>query len=149
MAHSHNYLSMYTHTHTHTHTQSESWHLYFKTVNSFTSIKKKDHRSWFNTNSFGDFRKVSVLLLLLSCSVMNLCDPTDCTTPGFPVLHCLLEFAQTHVHCVFSLALGFSGCKLRIVWVELLVVWRIKWENALWEYFGKVYVLYKCKGSYY
>ena len=22
----------------------------------------------------------------------------DCSTPGFPVLHCLLEFAQTHIH---------------------------------------------------
>ena len=24
----------------------------------------------------------------------------DCSTPGFPVLHCLLEFPQTHVHRV-------------------------------------------------
>ena len=24
----------------------------------------------------------------------------DCNTPGFPVLHCLLEFAQIHVHWV-------------------------------------------------
>ena len=24
----------------------------------------------------------------------------DCSMPGFPVLHYLLEFAQTHVHCV-------------------------------------------------
>ena len=26
------------------------------------------------------------------------CDPLDCSTPGFPVLHRLLELAQTHVH---------------------------------------------------
>ena len=26
-----------------------------------------------------------------------LCDPMDCSTPGFPVLHYLLVFAQTHV----------------------------------------------------
>ena len=26
--------------------------------------------------------------------------PMDCSTPGFPVLHHLPEFAQTHVHCV-------------------------------------------------
>ena len=26
------------------------------------------------------------------------CDPMDCSTPGFPVLHYLPEFAQTHVH---------------------------------------------------
>ena len=24
----------------------------------------------------------------------------DCSTPGFLILHYLLEFAQTHVHCV-------------------------------------------------
>ena len=24
----------------------------------------------------------------------------DCRVPGFPVLHCLPEFAQTHVHLV-------------------------------------------------
>ena len=29
-----------------------------------------------------------------------LCDPTDCTTTGFPVLHQLLDLAQTHVYPV-------------------------------------------------
>jgi len=29
---------------------------------------------------------------------VRLCDPMDCSTPGFPVFHYLLEFAQTHVH---------------------------------------------------
>ena len=28
----------------------------------------------------------------------TLCDPMDCSTPGFPVLHYLPEFSQTHVH---------------------------------------------------
>ena len=36
--------------------------------------------------------------------VVQLCptlfDPMDCSTPGFPVLHYLLDFAQTHVHWV-------------------------------------------------
>ena len=27
---------------------------------------------------------------------VKLCNPLDCSTPGFPVLHCLLEFLQTH-----------------------------------------------------
>ena len=31
---------------------------------------------------------------------LALCDPMDCSTPGFPVLHYLPEFAQTHVHLV-------------------------------------------------
>ena len=30
----------------------------------------------------------------------TLCDPMDCSTPGFPVHHQLLELAQTHVHRV-------------------------------------------------
>ena len=30
----------------------------------------------------------------------NSCNPMDCSTPGFPVLHYLLEFAQTQVHQV-------------------------------------------------
>ena len=38
------------------------------------------------------------------CSVSHLCptpcDPMDCRTSGFPVLHYLPEFAQTHVHWV-------------------------------------------------
>ena len=28
-------------------------------------------------------------------SLPTLCDPMDCSTPGFPILHCLPEFAQT------------------------------------------------------
>ena len=38
------------------------------------------------------------------CSVAQLCptpcNPMDCSMPGFPVLHSLAEFAQTHVHWV-------------------------------------------------
>ena len=33
-------------------------------------------------------------------SCPNLFDPTDCSTPGFPVYHQLLELTQTHVHWV-------------------------------------------------
>ena len=33
-------------------------------------------------------------------SCPTLCDPVDCSTPGFPVYHQLPELAQTHVHRV-------------------------------------------------
>ena len=33
-------------------------------------------------------------------SWLTLCDPVDCSTPGSPVLHYLLQFAQTPVHWV-------------------------------------------------
>ena len=48
----------------------------------------------------------SLLLCSSSCccsvakSCLILCDPMNCSTPGFPLLHCLPEFAQTHVHWV-------------------------------------------------
>ena len=35
-----------------------------------------------------------------SLSRVRLYDPTDCSTPGFPVHHQLLELAQTYVHRV-------------------------------------------------
>ena len=38
------------------------------------------------------------LLLFSAKSHPTLCSPADCSTPGFPVLHQLLESAQTHVH---------------------------------------------------
>ena len=33
-------------------------------------------------------------------SCLTLCDPMDCSTPGFPVHHQLPEFTQIHVHWV-------------------------------------------------
>ena len=35
-----------------------------------------------------------------SLSCLTLCEPMDCSTPGFPVHHQLLELTQTHVHRV-------------------------------------------------
>ena len=41
-------------------------------------------------------------LSVVCCSVSQwcptVCDPMDCSTPGFLVLHHLLELAQTHVN---------------------------------------------------
>ena len=46
----------------------------------------------------------SAVLGVCCCSVaqscLTLCDPMDCSTPGFPVHHQLPELAQTHVHQV-------------------------------------------------
>ena len=36
----------------------------------------------------------------VSQSCLPICDPMDCSTPGFPVHHQLPELAQTHVHRV-------------------------------------------------
>ena len=41
-----------------------------------------------------------VELSSLTQSCPTLCDPMNCSTPGLPVHHQLLEFTQTHVHWV-------------------------------------------------
>jgi len=50
-------------------------------------------------------------------SCLILCDPMDCSMPGFPVLHHLLELVQAHVHWVSDaiqpshlLSSPFSSC---------------------------------------
>ena len=42
----------------------------------------------------------SMFIISVTQSCPTLCDPTDCSMPGFPVYHQLLEFTQTHVHRV-------------------------------------------------
>jgi len=57
-----------------------------------------------------------MLLLSFSLSVVSVCDPTDLSTPGFPVLHHFPELAQTHVHWVCDAiwpsrpVIPFSSC---------------------------------------
>ena len=58
-------------------------------------------------------------LINFCCSVadscLTLCDPLDSSMPGFPVLHYLPEFVQTHVHwrchpIISSSVVPFSSC---------------------------------------
>ena len=42
----------------------------------------------------------SVQFSSVAQSHLTLCDPMDCSTPGFPVHHQLPELAQIHVHQV-------------------------------------------------
>ena len=70
-------------------------------IQKLAQIQKTGKESWL-------FIWVTALSLLISsdgcCWVTQscpaLCDHMDGSTPGFPVLHHLLEFAQTHVHWV-------------------------------------------------
>ena len=48
----------------------------------------------------GDQFAVSIQFSSVTQSCLTLCDPMDSTTPGLPVHHQLLDFTQTHVHCV-------------------------------------------------
>ena len=44
------------------------------------------------------FYRVLILVVVQSCP--TLCNPMDCSMPGFPVLHQLPELTQTHAHWV-------------------------------------------------
>ena len=48
---------------------------------------------------------------LVTKSCLTLCDPMDCSTPGFSVLHYLPAFAQIHVYWIISSsAVPFCFC---------------------------------------
>ena len=57
---------------------------------------------WFSYTYIHSFSDSSPLQLIVvqSLTCLTLCDPTNCSTPGFPVLHYRPEFVQTHVHWV-------------------------------------------------
>ena len=68
----------------------------------------RGHHGWALLFQFSSVQSLS--------HVPSLCDSTDCSTPGFPLLHCLPEFTQTHVHRVdhaiqhLILCCPFSSC---------------------------------------
>ena len=80
--------------------------------------KKKDWLIWTlcfpkdsqESSPAQQFKSITLALCLVCsprfccCSITQWCptlyNPMDCSTPGFPVLHHLLELAQTHVHWV-------------------------------------------------
>ena len=55
-------------------------------------------KTFSDTNRTNIFWGQSPKFSLVSQSHLTLGDPTDCSTPGFPVHHQLPELAQTHIH---------------------------------------------------
>ena len=69
----------------------------------YTGQIEKEQNNWIQELCFFPHFGESVVYFSNSCcsvakSRPALCDPIDCSMPGFPVLHYLLEFAQIHVH---------------------------------------------------
>ena len=54
--------------------------------------------AWLYPFSIPSFPRLPGIASFSHSSCLNLCNPMDCSTPGFAILHYLLEFAQTHVH---------------------------------------------------
>ena len=55
---------------------------------------------FWNPRVNGNAGRNGLQLSSIAQSCPTLCDPMDCSMPGFPVHHQLLELAQTHVHQV-------------------------------------------------
>ena len=56
---------------------------------------------------------------------LTLCDPRNCSTPGFPVHHQLPELIPTHVHRVGDVLLNFKNTvKLVIIFIQMLETMR-------------------------
>ena len=71
-------------------------------------------------------------LCLVAQSLPTLCKPMDCSTPGFPVFHSPLEFAQAHVHWVSDAiqpCIYFSWDRLPALWLFWLW-WVVKGKDS-------------------
>ena len=74
------------------------FHVYF-TIRFVSVIRFSPYQA-VNFNYFDG--KLSFVTIILFSSViqscLTVCDPMNCSTPGLPVHHQLLEFTQTNVH---------------------------------------------------
>ena len=83
-----------------------------RTLNHWTT-RKVPYYDNYNNNATECFLRECSCWVAQSC--LTLCDPMDCNTPGFLVLHQLPELTQTHVHWVSdaiqpSSVVPFSSC---------------------------------------
>ena len=66
-----------------------------------TEVTAKKKSNWFCVLNRSLPNRVEMKFsCLVTQSCPTLCDPMDCSMPGFPVLHPLPELAQTHIHWV-------------------------------------------------
>ena len=85
-------------------------------------------------NDFLDCCENLLLLFSVPKLCLTLCDPMNCSTPGFPVLHYLPEFAQTYVHWVgdaIQPSHSLWGFNCKIIYVKLFYKVWYKWYSSI------------------
>ena len=74
------------------------------TSENYLQIERMNHGCWGKAVEKGYLGSLEGACTHCCCSAPQSCpalyDPMDCSTPGFPIPPCLLEFAQTHFHWV-------------------------------------------------
>ena len=80
------------------------------------------------------------------CSVtqlcLTLCDPMDCSISGFPVLHYLPEFAQTHIHWIDD-GLRYYHTKWSKSDRQRQISYNITYMSSLKKWYKWTYLRYK------
>ena len=84
---------------------ADLWARSFQKVKNLQESRKASQRwnadRWRKIRETKNLRNLrSVQFSSVAQSCLTLCDPMDCSMPDFPVHHQLLEFTQTHVHCI-------------------------------------------------
>ena len=114
-----------------------------------------------SSSSYKDIVVVLILRTLtysVTSSCPTLCHPMNCSMPDFPVLHCLLGFAQTHVHRVSDviqlshpqwppfLALNLSQHQDLFQWVgsshQVTKVLELQLQHQFFQWIFRVYFLW-------
>ena len=72
------------------------WEAYTENLNPQVVNRKTVLRKKRENGLIGAFPAVKFSSVAQLCP--TLCDPMDCSMPGLPIHHQLLEFTQTHVH---------------------------------------------------
>ena len=109
-----------------------------------------------NLESFGNPLKLSMgkgQFVVLSLFVFNflykksdwlvqscptLCNPMDCSTPGFPIHHQLPELAQTHAHWVKSINSSVLSFLCSPTLTSIHDYWKKNIALTRWTFVGKV-----------
>ena len=90
--------------------------------------------SFFSMVSFA-MQKLLILsqsVISVSQSCLTLCNPKDCSMPGFLVHYPLSEFAQTHVHWVSNAVRAFILCHPLLLLPIFSSIKVFSSESALW-----------------
>ena len=72
--------------------------LFHFSSSAFCKTSSDSHFAFLHYSLFGLVLVITYCCCSVAQSCPTLCDPMHCSMPGFPILHNLPEFAQTHVH---------------------------------------------------
>ena len=93
----------------------------------------KGNQAWSSKSEQLGMERASLSIDILSSAqllwCMTLCDPMDCSTPGFPVHHQLPELVQTHAHQVGDAIQPSYILSTLLLFLDILEIIELKWTE--------------------